>query len=301
MCADWTGTAPADSRTRVEAGESAWCWALPLSDGSVTATAFIDAQRCAGIGAVERTRLYHCLMAASPMLADLLAGRQCGQVLARDATPGAVADAAPEPGLLRVGEAAFAIDPLSSQGVAAALRSAVQAAACVRTALRRPDDAALAWAFHRAQAQRTMRWHARLASGYYAQATEQQEDAFWSSRAAAADPAPLAQRPWPGLDEQLALDSQARWSHEPVLADGWVHASAALQHPMLDSPIAFLGGQPVADWLSPLASRPALRDLLDTWHQRFGETRTLAVWPMLWRQGLIVPANQASGESAGRQ
>lgn len=304
LCADWAGPAPADSRTRVEAGESAWCWALPLSDGGVTAAAFIDAQRCAGIDAVERTRLYQGLIAASPLLADLLASRRCGKVLACDATPGAVADAAPEPGLLRVGEAAFAIDPLSSQGVAAALRSAVQAAACVRTALRRPDDATLAWAFHRAQAQRAMRWHARLAGGYYAQAAERHEDTFWSSRAAPAEAAPSAQRPWPGLDDRLALDAQACWSHEPVLADGWVRASDALQHPMLDSPIAFLGGQPVSDWLSPLASRPALRDLLDTWHQRFGETRTLAVWPMLWRQGLIVPANQANqalSESAGRQ
>jgi len=112
-----------------------------LSNGGVTAAAFVDAQHCAGIDAVERARLYQGLIAASPLLADLLAGRQCGKVLACDATPGAVADAAPEPGLLRVGEAAFAIDPLSSQGVAAALRSAVQAAACVRTALRRPDDA----------------------------------------------------------------------------------------------------------------------------------------------------------------
>jgi len=308
LCAEWAGPAPpADSRTRVEAGASAWCWALPLSDGGVTAAAFIDAQRCAGIDAVERARLYQDLIAASPLLADLLAGRQCGKVLACDATPCAVPDAAPEPGLLRVGEAAFAIDPLSSQGVAAALRSAVQAAACVRTALRRPDDAALAWDFHRTQAQRAMRWHARLAGGYYAQAAEQHEDAFWSSRAAPAEAAPAAQRPWPGLDERLALDAQARWSREPVLADGWVHASDALQHPTLDSPIAFLGGQPVTEWLAPLTSRPALRDLLDTWHQRFGDTRTLAVWPMLWRQGLIVPANranqanQASGESAGRQ
>jgi flavin-dependent dehydrogenase len=289
LCADWAGPSVADSRARIEAGASAWCWALPLPDGGVTAAVFVDAQRCAGIGAVERTGLYQGLLAASPLLAGLLPGRRCGKVMACDATPGAVADAAPEPGLLRVGEAAFALDPLSSQGVAAALRSGVQAATCVRTALRRPGDAALAWEFHRAQARRAVRRHARLAGNYYAQAAQRHDDVFWSSRARPDDPA-RSERPWPGLDQRLVLDAQARWSREPALADDWVRACDALRHPALDAPIAYLGGQPVGDWLSPLASRPALGDLLDIWHRRFGENRTLAVWPMLWRKGLLVPS-----------
>lgn len=301
LCANWAGALPADPRTRVQATASSWCWALPLSDGSITAAAFVDARRCAGLHPAERMQLYRRLIAASPLLADLLAGREHAAVTACDATSGATADAAPEPGLLRIGEAAFTIDPLSSQGVAAAMRSAVQAAACVRTALQRPDDAAIAWAFHRVQAQRAMRWHARLAGGYYAEAAERHPDAFWTSRAEPARATHEAKRPWPGLDERLALDANARCAREPALVDGWISPADALQHPTLDSPIAFLAGQPVTDWLSPLASKPLLRDLLDTWHRRFGENSTTTVWPMLWRQGLIVPAGERSSESAGGQ
>lgn len=55
----------------------------------------------------------------------------------------------PGAGDLAVGDAALALDPLSSQGVAAALRGAAQAAAVVHTRLRAPEHAALANAFYR--------------------------------------------------------------------------------------------------------------------------------------------------------
>jgi flavin-dependent dehydrogenase len=288
LCGCWTGLAVEDSRTRVEAGTSAWSWAMPLPGGRVNAVVFIDAARCAGLDAGARAALYRDLLGTPRWLGR----KQCGAVQPCDATPRMVADAAPLPGLLQVGDAAFTIDPLSSQGVTAALRSAVQAAACVHTALERPADAVLAWAFHRAQMQRASRMHARLAAGYYARAAEHFRHPFWTARTVEADPppgrVPQPERAWPTLDQRLALDAQARWTHEPALEGDWVRSHDALLHPALDAPIAFLAEHPVAAWLDPLRSRPALRDLLDLWHQRFGEARTRSVWPLLWRQGLIV-------------
>jgi len=301
LYAYWEGPRAADSRTRVESCASSWCWGAPLPDGRVNAAVFLDARRCAALPPGGRAALYMALLDTSPLLRSLLGGRRAGAVHACDATPRAVADAAPAAGLLRVGEAAFCIDPLSSQGVPAALRSAVQAAVCVHTALERPTDADLAWRFHREQVERSSRRHARLAAQFHALAARRHEDPFWARRAALAGAAPArdpdskpdsepAMRPWPQLDQRLVLDAQARWCRMPAMEGEWVTARHALQHPSLDAPIAFLAEQPVADWISPLQAAPRLRDLLDLWHQRFGEARTAAIWPWLWRRALVAPA-----------
>jgi flavin-dependent dehydrogenase len=294
LCSMWRGSPVADARSRIEAGADAWYWALPLPDGRVAAAAFLDGSRCRGLDRAAREHLYRDVLAESRLLQGLLQGREAAAVRACDATARVTADAAPHPGLLQVGEAAFSIDPLSSQGVGVALRSALQAAACVHTALARPGDAALAWSFHRAQVRRVSQRHASLAAGHYAAAAQGCDTAFWVSRAGSAPlPASSASPPgryWPEHDQRLTLDSRALWCSAPALEGDWVTAVQALQHPMLDGPIAFLAGHPATLWLDALNSHPTVHELLTAWRLRFGEARTRSVWPLLWQQGLIVPS-----------
>jgi len=275
-----------DPRTRVQASHEGWAWLAPMADGSTVVAVFVDAQRCARLGPVDRQALHDQLLAPLDLLQPALKGCSRGPVQACDATPRSVQDAAPQPGLLHVGEAAFSIDPLSSQGVPAALRSAWQAAACVHTARHRPAHAALAWQFHRQQSQRTAQRHQHLAARFYAAAAQVSDHPFWHSRAGQPAP-PSDAAAWPGLDDTIALDSRARWCDLPVLEGEWVVARDALDHPALDCPVAFLAGQPASAWLQALQGAPRLRDLLDAWHRHFGAATTQAIWPWLWQQGLL--------------
>lgn len=285
LMACWEGSPSTGPRGAVEALAQGWAWSAPLADGRTAVAVFLDAARCAGLGRAGQRALYLEQLATSSLLQPRAIGALLQPVQAFDATARAASDAAPAPGLLRIGEAAFSLDPLSSQGVAAAMRSAWQAATCVHTALRRPAQADLAWSFHRSQSKRAALHHGRLAAGFYAAAALELEADFWQRRAAS--PGALRAPTWPDLDAHIALDDQARWCAAPVLEGDWVVQRDALDHPALDGPVAFLAGAPAAEWLQPLATAPRLRDLLDHWHDRFGLERTQAIWPWLWQRGVL--------------
>lgn len=280
------GSAEPDPRSRVQAGASCWAWAAPLANRSTLVAVFLDAHRVAGLPQAARQALHGELLAPLDLLAPCVQGADCGPVQVCDATPRSVSDAAPQPGLLLAGEAAFSLDPLSSQGVPAALRHGWQAAACVHTAAHRPGQATLAWQFHRQQSRAVALRHQRLSTRLYDAAAHHVDHIFWLSRAGLdTPPSPAAE--WPGLDDSIALDGRAHCSEMPVLEGEWIVMRQAIEHPLLDGPIAFLAGQPATDWLCALQGAPRLRDLLDAWHTRFGAARTQAVWPLLWQQGLL--------------
>jgi flavin-dependent dehydrogenase len=266
----------ADEGLWIEAQADGWLWAL-ASQGQLQAAWFCDA------AAASADSLAHALLRSPNLLA--WAGR-LGPVALHDSTARAVADAAPEAGRLVLGDAAVALDPLSSQGVAAALRSALQAAAAVATALRDAQQAALAWRFHRQQQARLARQHQRDAAGFHARAAAHWPTRFWRERsqAAAATEPPRA---WPALDHHIHLSAQSRLAPEAVLCEGWIEERTALSHPHWPAPSAWLAGEAAEDWLQPLQHAPRLHELLDTWQARFGRERTEAVWPRLWQAGVL--------------
>lgn len=158
-------------QTVVEALEDGWLWGTALPDGSFSSMFFT--------GGGDGRRLAEHAAEATPFVCeDLIDARS-----------------------LAVGEAAFAIDPISSSGVQAALGSAIAAAIVVNTILLRPGDTDAAIRFYAAHVARTSARHVRWAAEAYADAAptrraEARRSTFWSERAAAALP--------PALDEQIA-------------------------------------------------------------------------------------------------
>lgn len=125
------------------------------------------------------------LRGAAP--AGAVSARGAGAVLTSDGAAGRV---------LRIGDAAATIDPLSGHGIFEALGSALSASPVVRTILQRPADAALARAFH-AERTTTGFWrHARVGRDFYALESRWRNASFWRERSS-----------WP--DEQAAHVSAA--------------------------------------------------------------------------------------------
>src|SRR5207302_11194274 len=113
------------------------------------ATAFIDsanfAPGVAGAGSLEN--FYVELIGRSHLIAGCLKGTRTTHVQVCDATC-SYSEMQLSGNSIKVGEASFSIDPLSSQGVQIAIGSALHAAAVIHTILERPGHDALAREFY---------------------------------------------------------------------------------------------------------------------------------------------------------
>ena len=189
LCGRWRGGALAASpEMRVEAGSDAWFWGAPLPDGSFSVLSFLDARRCAGLDHVRREALYRSLLGKSALLKNWMCGGLQGRVAVYDATW----RADPEPVTARsikIGDRSFAMDPLSSQGVQAALRSAVHATAVIHTILSEGDVEAGIEFYCQAQ-QGAVFQHRRIAAQLYKR-QRRYHSTFWHDRSQFTDPSPM--------------------------------------------------------------------------------------------------------------
>jgi flavin-dependent dehydrogenase len=113
MSALWSTPDQFFAQTRIEAGFDAWFWGSPSPGSCYAATIFLESQRIAGASTANRAETYRHLLAQSKLLNGLVRGEMIGPVRVRDATSRISPDLIGND-FIRVGEAAIAIDPLSS-------------------------------------------------------------------------------------------------------------------------------------------------------------------------------------------
>ena len=282
--------APAGAQTRIEALDDGWLWGARLPGGGFRAIAFVDPETLVAAGR-DRERLYRRLLAGSSLFADLGAG-PAGRVQACDATS-YVAATPIDAQSVKVGEAAFAIDPLSSSGVQTAIQTGLAAAAAVHSLLAPDGDAGAAIAFYTDHQRHSVQRHAATAAGVYAEHRPQRDERFWRRRATGAPPdragAPQAARPALAdlLPRRVRLARAATLRATPCLVEDRVELRRALVHPVLDRPVAFLCGSELAPLLDGLRASATLADAVCGWERRLapGHGHEIARW--LSARGLI--------------
>jgi flavin-dependent dehydrogenase len=288
----WSG------ETRIEAGSDEWFWAAQRPDGTLSAMVFLDAgrYRSARTAGTSREALYRGLLARSVLLAELPArAKPAGTTGACDATcrydPEPLSDCS-----LKVGESAFALDPLSSTGVQKALQTAWTGAITVHTILTRPEDAAAARHFYIESHRATVERHTAWAAGFYAEARQHAGSLFWRRRAAMAPPprpAPAPEPSGPPLGARWRLSATAKLIATPCITGDLIATRRALVHPGLERPVAFLDGVEIAPLLEALPERSTFGELTALWSRHMppsppGQAAALASW--LIHQGILVPA-----------
>ncbi len=272
--------------TLVEAGTHHWYWGAPLPDGTFNATVFVSPIEFAGRSAGE---LYGAKLRES-----ILMGPHClervSPILVCDATPRVCSAPLVTANRIMAGESAFSIDPLSSQGVMAAMRSGIHAAAAVHTILAHAD-CALAAEFIESRARATVRSHARLAARGYRDSGR--ESAFWRERSSCRWPAVEA-GPIPGLDSSVTLAEGVALRGVPFLAGDRIVAVDGIAGGSLEEPMVELGGHSVASLLRPVANRPcSARDLLEIWSRRMPARDAVRVFEHLWKAGVLATSRCA--------
>lgn len=159
-----------------------WAWMAALPDRRRLVQFVIDAGTVSARGGL--TALHESLAGAVPEAAAWVAGAEpVGEATARDATAVLRAGLV-GPDHLRVGDAAFAIDPLSGHGVYEAVGGAFAAAAAINTLRTQPDSLALVRRFVEERCAETFAHAAAIGRAFYRQETRWPDRPFWRDRAA---------------------------------------------------------------------------------------------------------------------
>jgi 2-polyprenyl-6-methoxyphenol hydroxylase-like FAD-dependent oxidoreductase len=189
----------------IEALAAGWLWASTLPDGRVSGQLFLPAATLAGLDRQARHGLLHRHLAA--IFPDMVL--RPGAVAPAMLT--AVDDPVAGPGLLRLGDAALARDPIASHGLIHALRSGGQAAVAVATLLDPACDPQAALAFLRDRHRRAFVAAQAATARAYADQSRLRSP-FWEGEA---PPLPTQPQLWPSLSHPLTLAAPLR--QVPVL------------------------------------------------------------------------------------
>jgi len=245
-----------ESATRVERLDATWLWGTTLPDGTFSAMAFGSGEEPMA-SMLRRSELFSRL------------GDPIDPPRAADATP-YVCDDPIDMRSAAVGEAAFAIDPISSSGVQAAMASGIAAAAAINTILRRPADASAAIRFYAAHVARTSERHAAWAADSYAAAP-------------------------PKTAEPIAIDDGALFAANttavvtaPAIRGDFIELVAAVRTRFGDD-VAFLEDTALAPLLASLASPTPARRIVDDWSRTMPPSRAAAVLTWLVEQQVLIP------------
>ncbi len=300
----WENVPLEGSETRVDAGEDEWYWGAPLPGGEFNATVFVDAFRCrsgiAAAGSLET--FYKSLLAGSDLLAGCLRGSLLGPPRACDATQ--FYDSAPaSANTIKVGEAAFSIDPLSSQGVQTAVGSAIHAATVVHTILQRPEDTSLAIQFYRERQLASVRLHQRAAAEFYEEAMRLRSGAFWKERVLNQDQPQsmfVLEKRELTPQTQIGLAAEVYFQTIPTIQDDFVVPATALFSPALTQPIAFLDGVLIAPLVAMIQNPIAASDVLRMWSQHIPSEQAMTIMRWLWKNGIYVSGTQGASRTGTR-
>ncbi|MGP0087519.1 MAG: tryptophan 7-halogenase [Steroidobacteraceae bacterium] len=271
----------------VEALAGGWLWAAPLPDGRASVMVFVDALGAHG----ARDRVLRAHLAASPIASGWT---DFAPVVVRDATTRA-RDPVVAHDALRIGEAAFSIDPLSAQGVQAAIGTALHAAIVVHTLLAAPARTDAALAFYHARCDEAVARHAAWSARFYAERARPLAGTFWARRTDALIASPFAAaallagspvaRP-----AALTLAGTATMTAIPCIVDDLIDLVPALHHPALDRPVAYLGDTALAPLLGDVGHADSPVCLVEKWSRRVSPARAHAILDWLVARGVLEAA-----------
>lgn len=291
----WRNTNIDASAIMVEAGLEEWFWGASLPDGSFNAMVFTDPHRCRRVARRGRRleSLYRSLLAGSSLLHDCLTGTLMSKVIACDASS-YVAEHPIDEHSIKVGESSFSMDPLSSQGVQAAITSGLQGSIAVNTILTSAENSTAAINFYRDRQRESVALHRNLSAQYYSESRFSNAGAaFWQKRSAAESKSlPVDSERGPILfdDLHLNLSDAARLVTTPCITGNIITNMPALTHPKLERPVAYLKNIEASLLLDSIPQGGTVSDITKAWSGYFSRRDSVETLSWLYRMGVLVPA-----------
>jgi len=289
--ATWRGTAEPGKPTRLEAGRKAWFWGVHLPGGQFRAFAIVPAAvfRQNRVTKANLEGYYRRLLAATEVMDALTQPTLDGPVSVCDATCYFDPDCVDETSI-KLGDASFTVDPLSSSGVQSALRSSLTASAVVHTMLLPGGDTVAATAFYRDSQRFASNQHSHWAAAYHTKRLGRSSRGIEDRNAARADE-PRGPRTQPHLGDVFArparLAQGATLVDEPCISGDRVVRKRALSHPRLGRPVAYLGDIEIAPLVELLTQRETFGQAVWEWSCRITPAKALVLAAWLDHHSLI--------------
>ncbi|MEA2919158.1 MAG: hypothetical protein QOJ15_11239 [Bradyrhizobium sp.] len=285
LCGRWRGVAlPARPQLRIEAAEDGWIWGAPLADGSFVVQVFLQTRECAGLSQEAREARYRTLVGESKLFAACRPGTLIDPVRIRDASCRLAVEPVTRT-MVRIGDSCVAMDPLSSQGVQSAIRSALQGSVVANTILRGGDvDAAIE--FYHGAARAVAERHRDTSAALYAE--QGSASPFWRERASAPRASPDIEVDRIALPAFLRLSPDARLVDHPAIEGDMIRRCPALIHPGLSEPTAFVEGIAVARAIASIGPGHRVETILAQWAPLMPAATAQALLAWLIRHGVLV-------------
>lgn len=303
--------------TQVEALEHAWLWGTRLPDQRYRLMLVNDPQTAHHQmpGQTENWLRWNC--ASSELFKAIEQAPYTSRLQACVATPCLALDSWQD-GRLKLGDAAFALDPISSSGVEKAMRFSLQAVVAIHTILNSTDSNRheLARNFFEQRLTETCARHNYWTQSYYAQAWCN-EHPFWQSRAGIADncadsivtplsghplvrtmheqsarlqsyrPAELKPLSTFNPSQSLRIHPAASLAESYCVVNDRVQRQPALSHPNLERPISFLENQALFPHLNFLWQPQPLALVLQKLEENMGRQTSQKITAWLWQRGVL--------------
>jgi len=256
----WSFDHSENFQTHIEARREGWYWGAHLPGRTYRAMAFIDPDllRQHQISKPGLDAFYRKLLSRTRILSALEAPHLKEPVMARDAT--CYFETTPiDSTSIKLGEAAFAIDPLSSSGVQKALQTALTGSVAINTILK-GGDAAAAIDFYLDNHRRSVTQHAEWATSHYSEHRQNKGGSFWLRRArqpSSTDRQHSRANAKEYRGEPVRLAPKVRLVRVPCAVGDRVEMHEAFFHPAMARPIAFVNGIDVAPLVAGLATAAA--------------------------------------------
>lgn len=282
----WRGVAfPARPQLRIEAAKDAWIWGAPLADESLVVQVFLQMRDCAGLNSGAREARYRTILRESKLFAECGDGILIDPVRIRDASCRVAAEPVTR-NIVRIGDSCVAMDPLSSQGVQSAIRSALQGSVVANTILSGGDlDAAIE--FYRSAARAVAERHRDTSAALYADQGNG-ASSFWRERASLRRAPPDIELDRIPLPSFLRLSPDARLVDHPVIEGDVIRRRPALFHPRLSEPTAFVEGIAVSRAIALIGPGNDAEMILAQWAPLMPAATARALLTWLIRQDVLV-------------
>lgn len=288
LCGRWRNVLlPREPEMRLAAGPLGWLWGAPLADGSYAVTCFVQASQCAALDRAARRQLYSRLIDDASVGGLIDRAELMGDLKVRDATCRRAADPITDRSIM-IGDAAFAMDPISSQGVQAALRGGMQASIIVNTILRGGDvDAAMT--FYRQAQQNAVTRHIRTAGEIYASQSNF-PPLVWPERSVdvARREGNALGRAMPKSNTPVRLSPAADLQEMPAIEGTIVRSKVSLSCSSLDRPVAWFGGIEVAPLLAQIRPGSTPLSLFSDWSRTAPANIVQALLDWLVGEGILI-------------
>ncbi|MCH8617724.1 NAD(P)/FAD-dependent oxidoreductase [Undibacterium sp. TS12] len=296
--------------TQVEALEHGWLWGTQLPDRRYRIMWVGDPHTAHAHmpGKAEQWLKKNC--AYSQLFVELAQAPWASRLQMCAATPYMSLDSWQD-GRLKLGDAAFALDPISSSGVEKAMRFSLQAVVAVHTMLSGADadHDELARQFYEQRLTETCARHQHWTKSYYAQAWCS-EKSFWQQHAHNHDHETATHPLVTSLHEQmrqlrnyrpaelkpltdfnqyktLRLHPAASMTEAYCVVDDKVQKQVALTHPNLDRPLSFLENEALFPRLDFLWQAQTLNEVLNRLGQQMPLQKSQRITAWLWQRGIL--------------